>query len=437
MKVLVVTNVLWRNDNGVGNSYSNIFADMDGVEFANICCQEGKSQNSVSVKCFQISESSLVANLINKTVPSGHIENSDDQNKDAVQQGSRIFNIIKRSRLQIFFWLRNLIWKMGRWESKELKSFIDDFNPDLIFAQVQDCMYLNDLIVYIQEYTKKPLLLYAWDDVYSLKQFSLSPLFWIDRFCQRKSLRKLMKHSELLYTISKEQTEEYKKLLKKDTRILYKGYSFDEKPIVSEVNAPIRMLYTGNIYSGRYKTLKELCRELSVINKDNIKVQLDIYSGTPLSEKEKSALNMENTSKFLGSISEREVQEKQKEADILLHIEPFSLKGKLICRLSFSTKLVDYFYNGKCVFAVGDKVCSSMKYLKRYDAAIVSESIDEMKENIKRIAYNKELIKTYAEKAWECGSKNHKISEIQQKLYDDMTSVCRKGKKNEHIMDCK
>lgn len=437
MKVLVVTNVLWRNDNGVGNSYSNIFAGMDNVEFANVCCQEGVSQNTVSKKCFQISESGLIANLKNKTVPSGHIEKVITEYNTTISPGNGIFTIIKRSRLQVFFWLRNLIWKAGRWKSNELNDFIDEFCPDLIFAQVQDCMYLNDLIVYIQEYTKKPLILYAWDDVYSMKQFSLSPLFWIDRLMQRKSLRRLVKHSKILYTISKEQKEEYAKLLKKDTDILYKGYDFCDKPSVAEVETPIHILYTGNLYSGRCKTMEKLCRELFEINKNGVKIHLDIYSGTPLSKKQKRALNIKGTSQFWGSISEREVREKQKEADILLHIEPFTLRGKLLCRLSFSTKLVDYFHNRKCIFAVGDKICSSMKYLKRYDAAIVSQSIKEMRENINRIVDNKELIFEYADKAWECGSKNHRISEIQQRIYDDMINVCREETSNECTMDCK
>lgn len=431
MKILIVTNVLWRNDNGVGNSYSNIFAGMDNVEIANVCCQEGASQNAVSKKCFQISESSLIANLRDKAVPSGHIEREISVDNTVQMRENRLFTNIKRSRLQLFFWLRNLVWKVGKWKSNELNQFIDEFCPDIIFAQVQDCIYLNDLIIYIQEYTKKPLILYAWDDVYSMKQFSLSPLFWIDRLIQRRSLRRLTKHSKFLYTISKEQKEEYAGLLKMNTDILYKGYDFCDKPKMTEQKAPIRMLYTGNLYSGRCKTLEKLCGELSEINKGGAKVQLDIYSGTPLSTKQRRGISIEGTSRFLGSISEREVQEKQKEADMLLHIEPFSLKGKLLCRLSFSTKLVDYFHNHKCIFAVGDKICSSMKYLKRYDAAIVSESIEEMQVNIKRIVENEEIICEYADKAWECGNKNHKISELQKKLYDNMVNMCREEAENE------
>ena len=113
------------------------------------------------------------------------------------------------------------------------------------------------------------------------------------------------------------------------------------------------------------------------------------------------------------------------------------MKGKLLCRLSFSTKLVDYFNNHKCIFAVGDKICSSMKYLKLYDAAIVSESIKEMQENIRRIVESEELICEYVDKAWEFGSKNHKISELQKKIYDNMVNVCREETENERTVDCK
>jgi hypothetical protein len=63
MNVLIITDVLWRNDNGVGNSYSNLFKDMDGVKIANICCMEGVSDNEESTSCLQISEGMLLRNL--------------------------------------------------------------------------------------------------------------------------------------------------------------------------------------------------------------------------------------------------------------------------------------------------------------------------------------------------------------------------------------
>ena len=422
-----MTDVIWRNDNGVGNSYSNIFQGMKDVEIANICCQAGVSQNTVSSCCFQISEGSLIANLKNANVPSGKVEVKKEESNITTTTETGIFKIIKRSRLQLFFWIRNMIWMLGRWKSPELNEFIDEFKPDLIFAQMQDKMYLNKLVRYVQKYTGKPLMLYAWDDVYSMRQFSLSPLYWIDLLMQRHSIKKLVSQCSILYTISKEQAEEYARTLKKRTALLYKGRDFAKPPEYGELTRPLKLIYTGNLYSGRYKTLVRLCKDLQEINKDGSKAVVDIYSGTPLSDKEISALNISGTSAFCGRISEEEVQKLQSEADILLHIEPFTLKGSLLCRLSFSTKLVDYFHKRKCIFAVGSGVCSSMKYLKRNDAAVTAESYDEMRDKLKSLINNSETVREYADKAWDCGARNHRIEDIQNKLLKDFGEVIDEG----------
>lgn len=418
MNILVITDVLWRNDNGVGNSYTNIFEKMPDVRVANICTQSGVSENNISKACFQISEGSLIRNLKDKTAVTGTVEEKTE-NETVVKGDDGILKLIKRLRFQIFFWARELIWKIGRWKSDELCRFVDEFEPDLIFAQVQDKMYLNRLVGYVQEYTKKPLMIYLWDDVYSMKQFRLSPLYWIDRLMQRRSIRQLAKKASIVYAISKEQVEEYANSLHKTTKLLYKGRDFSTEPDKKELNNPIEILYTGNLYSGRYKTIANFCKYLKDINRDGQKAVLKIYSASPLSDKEISAINIDGTSYFMGKTSETEVQRLQTEADILLHIEPFTLKGSLLCRLSFSTKLVDYFHKEKCIFAVGHSRCSSMKYLKRNNSAIVCENYREMGEKLEELLNNHELIKTYAQNAWDCGAKNHRIEDIQAGLIKD------------------
>lgn len=423
MRILVITDVLWRNDNGVGNSYSNIFTDMPEVEIANVCCQEGTSYNTVSKKCFQISEGILIRNLRNKANPAGIIEARREQHDESNTNGSNFMRALRRSRLQVLFWARNCIWKVGRWKSPELRAFIDEFSPDLVFAQLQDKMYLNSLAAYVADYTNKPLVLYVWDDVYSLKQFCLSPLWWIDRLFQRRSIRNLIKRCSILYTISNEQKEEYHKTLGVRTELLYKGKIFDKKPETEYETNLIQMIYTGNLYSGRFGTIASLCEELDQINKNGKKIEIQIYSGTDLTEKQKNQLNKYEGVYFNGKVTESEVERLQNKADVLLHIEPFSLKGSLLCRLSFSTKLVDYFYKGKCIFAVGSSRCSAMKYLKRNDAAIIVTSLEDVKKNLVNLSTQPELMKVYATKAWECGYKNHQIELIHKGVIKDFRSL--------------
>ena len=112
MNVLIITDVLWRNDNGVGNSYSNLFKDMDGVKIANICCMEGVSDNEESTSCLQISEGMLLRNLKNRSVPTFKIETKAINVNKTQAPEKGLLKFMKRSRLQIFFWIRNLIWKL-------------------------------------------------------------------------------------------------------------------------------------------------------------------------------------------------------------------------------------------------------------------------------------------------------------------------------------
>lgn len=427
MKVLVISDALWRTDNGVGNSYSNIFGGIEGLEIANICCSEGHSDNTVSSSCFQISESRLIANLKNRSVAAGVKEDlsAESEGETAKSTGGGLFRIIKRSRLQIFFWLRNLIWKLGRWKSDELKKFIDDFAPDIIFAQLQDKIYLNNLVSFVKEYTNKPLVLYAWDDVYSLKQFYISPLFWIDRAFQRRSIRRLVKKCSLLYTICAEQRDEYAKTLGVKTDLLFKGHTFDGEVKETESDKVIDILYTGNLYSGRYPTVAALCKRIEKINADGLKARLHIYSGTDLTESKIAKLNRGESSHFYGAVSETRVAELQSNADVLLHIEPMSLKGSLLCRLSFSTKLVDYFHNAKCILAVGSKRCASMKYLARFDAALSATNIPDGEASLERLINSPELIKEYSQKAWECGKQNHQKDALQKRFFKTLKEICK------------
>lgn len=429
MKILLITETLLRHDNNVGNSYSNIFEGMDDVRIANICCQQGNSSNDIAERCFQISEKHILKNLLCGSTAAGKIETGQEQNapqkKTYIKCGiMKIYNLARIFRFQIFFWIRNAIWKTGRWKSESLRQYIEDFAPDIIFAQLQDRLYLNDLIIYIKDLIKLPMVLYTWDDVYSLRQFSLSPLWWMDRFVQRRKIRQVVKRCEILYTISKEQAEEYERTFHKKCRILYKGYPFTGDFISEEAHSyPLKIIYTGNLYGGRWKTVAALCKAIKKINENQNQLQLYIYSATPLLKRQLRKLCIEGSTYFCGKIDAGDVKRVQQEADILLHAEAFGLKGSLTTRLSFSTKIVDYFKEKKCILALGAQRCASIQYLVRNDAAIVITDIRDIVSTISRLATHPEVIQTYAGKAWECGRSNHQIHNIQKELYRELQHI--------------
>ena len=426
MKILVVTCSPWRDDYNIGNSYSNLFCNMQGVEFASVYLSSGTPQNNIVKRYFQMDEKGLIANFINRQIPSGRELNLDIQANSLSSKEINTFNKLRILRLRLFFWTREFIWKIARWKSPELEEFIHDFQPDIIFAPLQDKMYLNDILVFIKKLTNKPMVTYAWDDVYSLKQISLSPLYWIDRFMQRSKIRKTASLCEYLYVISDFQKQEYEKLLDKECKLLYKGYNFNiSEPMIKESIRPIKLLYTGNIASGRWKSLAKIGKELRKINKGEIVAQLYIYSLSQTTQKIKKSLNIPGSVFFMGGVSSTDVNALQNEADILVHVEPLNIQQMLVSRLSFSTKLVDYFYKSKCIFAVGKKQSASIDYLIKNDAAIVATDEATITERLENIVKNPSIISEYARKSWECGKRNHQIDIIQSGFYDDLNSLVK------------
>ena len=208
MKVLVVSNTPWSSENPLGNTLSNIFSGLKDVEFANIYCRPGKPSNNLRIRYFQITEKSLINNLIDESVPSGREVYLND---DAVFDLDYIFGYkaFRKKRLQLAYWIRDFIWRIGRWKSSDLETFLNDFNPDVLFQPIYYQSYLNAIGCYCSEYAHIPIIGYISDDNYTLKQFRISPLYWIDRMYKRKKIRDLIDKCDILYVISDIQCLEY------------------------------------------------------------------------------------------------------------------------------------------------------------------------------------------------------------------------------------
>lgn len=424
MKILIVSNSPWRNDNSFGNSYTNIFEGIEGIEIANIFCKYGNPQTTVASRFFQITEKSLIKNLLKKT-PSGKEVFLDETSNEESNDGVELFNIARKQKTQLMFWLRDLIWKFGRWKSKELIDFVDDFKPDLIFQPVYFSSYINEIASFVKKHTGVPMIGYISDDNYTLRQFSLSPLYWIDRIFKRRKVKSVIEQCELLYVISEIQKSEYEKIFTPPCKILTKCADFSgEAPISKTPQDEIKLIYAGNISRGRGKSLSYITEAVEKINLEGIKVTLDIYSGTPLTQKTKKAFSLCGT-RFHGRVPYSEIKKVENEADILVHVEGLSLKERLMVHQSFSTKLVDFFEIGKCIFAVGSYDEAFAKHLIDNDAAIVATDKAQVYSKLKDLIENKNLIAEYGKKAFECGKKYHNKADVQGMLKQDLIKLSK------------
>lgn len=432
MKVLVLSNTPWDVNNSFGNSYSNIFGGMENLEFANIYCRAGQPNNELNIQYFQIPTSDMAKSIIKRRHKTGkRVQKTAGSAKELDSVSSNLFSFSRKHRWILLLWAREVIWRLGKWKTKELLDFLDGFEPELIFQPIygQGYSYLANMALFIKKHTGVPMVGYVSDDCYTLRQFSLSPLYWIDRLMRRPKLGKLMRSCEWMYVISDIQKQEYEKMLGIPCKVLTKGAEFAERPPYERRDEVIHMVFAGNIGEGRWKSLGVIGEVLEEVNQGGTKIDLSVYTATPMTGKMKKSLTRPGI-KLLAPVPSKALPAIFESMDILVHVESTDLKARLLVHQSFSTKLVDYFGAGRTVLAYGPDDVASVKSLKDRDAALVATEKEECRKLLHDILKNPDLLAEYAEKSWQAGARYHQIDTIQDMLWEDMQRVTQKGEQS-------
>ena len=182
------------------------------------------------------------------------------------------------------------------------------------------------------------------------------------------------------------------------------------------------MLYAGNLSGRRWESLALISKAVEQLNREGLRVNLDIYAASPVTKAQKKQLCREGCS-LHGAVPYETVQRLQKEADIVIHAEGFSLYSRMLVHQSFSTKLVDYFSLGKCIFAVGTPDVASIHHLLKHDAAIVANRKEEVYSKLKMLLEQPEMLEEYGEKAYLCGRSCHDEKKMQNMLFSDLQEL--------------
>jgi hypothetical protein len=417
-KVLVVGINPWIDNTGI-NTLINFFGEWGKDSLAHVYTREKLPNTHVCDKFFRISEPKVVKSVVKRNLKTGDVVTNTPQTNTAKEN-----QLYAKKRTSFMMLARELAWLLGRWKTKELDKFIDDYNADVLFFPIYSTVYMNRLQNYIRKRTQKPVVLYVSDDNYSYKSISKAPISVFLRFWTRFYEKKLFKNADKIMVISPKQKQEYDNLFNTDSIILTKGIDFSDIPFKEkEVSNPIKMVYTGKLIIGRWISLSKIAESLSEINKDKTKLELDIYTTDVLTPEQEKALNR-NGCLVKGALKLDEVQKVQKEADVLVFVESLEKKFKNTARLSFSTKITDYLKNGKCIFAIGDSDIAPIDYFNRYDSAITATTYDEITKKLKLLADNPEIISQYSKKAYDCGVQHHEKSKMDAVLKQTITQVC-------------
>lgn len=423
-RMLVITRAPWLNDNAIGRTMSDFFSSFTDFEIYSICLREAPFVCSIPIKNFYISESQIINGII-KHKKIGKISDKKNISNDTLNEEVRMYSVAKRLNLMALYFVKELLWSTNRWKNKSFKTFLDEVNPDVIFFPDFPCIYAHKVLKFIYNRTNAKVAIFHADDCYTLKHFSLSPLFWIYRLYLRKHVKESVEISDLHFVISDVQKKDYDRCFNVNNIILTRFASFDKEPNIKKVyNNPLQLVYTGNIGINRWKTLALIARALKIINKNGIKAQLRIYTATEISKKIRKALDVCNSSFLMGKRPAEDVEKIQENADILVHVEAFDLKNRLIVRQSFSTKIVDYLKSGRAILAVGPQEVASIKHLKDNNCAMVASSENEIINLLSKVLSSNEELTQIARRGFECGKKYHNKDKMLKMLHNEISQIC-------------
>lgn len=416
-KVLIFTVAAWNSVVG-SNTWPTLLEGYPSEELANLCIREEYPDSDVCSRYFVISENRVIKSLRNRNIKTGYEvdktkgQASQIQQTDKREHDARYEKMAGRRRYSLLI-AREAVWKLGAWRSDALDAFLDDFKPDLILHSMEGYIHLNRIIEYAIKRTGATAVGYIWDDNFTYLQSDN----WghrILRFFQRKSLKSLAAQTRAFFAISPKTKKEADAFFGIQSVVL-------TKPLISmptieqyKIDYPIRMLYTGKLIYGREETVAKVAQLLQMVNSgDTPKLLLDIYTNTRLPDPVKEQI-CNRWCVIHPPVPQNEVQQLQRQADVLLFAEAMDGPMSQLARLSFSTKITDYLSVGKCIFAVGKLDSAPMEYFAQYNIALTADNSASIQNQLQRMVETPTLIQETAENCSKVAVQMHAPDKIRK-----------------------
>lgn len=427
LRILLITRESLRRDRNEGNVLLHLFDGLP-VELAHICCKSELPDNDVCQgRYFRLTDKMAVNKLLHGRPMGERVQQAPPrQEQSQPEENKHFYDFFRSHNWSVFYLLQDLLWGLAGFESPALDAFIGEFRPDLVFAPLTPYWYANRLQGRAIQRAGVPAVTYIYDDIYSLRQYSLSPFYWLHRLIVRSSIQKNLPLYRFAYTMTEQQKSEYEKLLQIPMKVLRK--CAPENHPEYRPHAGIRLIYAGGIYYGRDKTLTQVADAVRTLQKEGRDVQLHIYTSSPLKRNVKRWLHDDRASFVHDAISAEELVRQYAQSDIALHVESFQKKGAYTTRLSFSTKIVDCLASGCAVLAICPEINAGWQYLRDEGAALCVCEPQQIGAAVRQLVTDNRQRRRLAAAAQECTQRRHDANEIRNKLYQELQQAAESGR---------
>lgn len=394
-KVLVISFNSFLSSNANGRTLMNLFDLWDPNCLAQFYMSSDVPDFKNCKRYFRVTDDEAMKALFGKKVG---MEISPCQKTDMSK--SKLYDKTKSKRQnQMIRYIRQLVWRVGAWESKRFYKWIEDFKPDIIVLFAGNNAFVEKIALKIAKKYSLPIVLYNCEDYY-LKP-PKNKTIWArinKRYCD-KSFEKIMSIAKCVIYNSKKLQNSYNQHFKHNSYVFMNpANEFEDNSKKEKENV---VSYLGNVAVGREETLSEIADVLQRLG-----YRLNVYGNLATDEAKQIILNHKNID-YKGVVTYDECCNVMQKSKLLIHCESFDEKRKVDLRHAFSTKIADSLNCGTCFFVYAPADIAIGEYLEETKAAFFVSKKEELEEKLKIALEDDEERTRCLNKAKEVAKENH------------------------------
>ena len=169
MKILVVSHNVFSKTSNMGKTLASYFQGIDCSDLAQFYIHSEIPTHNISNNYYRITDKDAIKSIL--TRKSGKVFNEQDVRVDLTESRidtGKTAHLYRKARKRspLIYFARNLWWSLGKWYTKKLRSWLDDFSPDIVFFASGDYSFTYKIALKIAKSRHIPLVVSCMDDYY-------------------------------------------------------------------------------------------------------------------------------------------------------------------------------------------------------------------------------------------------------------------------------
>lgn len=438
-KILILNNYSFNDYKGGGITLRNLFLGWpkeklaiahfdDSVPMSNVCLNYYKIGYNESQYIFPLNKIS--------TEPKGKLNGAysvDDyfkvfgstkisskepaQIKSASGFKQNVLNWVYKSGIREFIHPLKL--------SGELKKWILDFKPDIIYCQPENISFI-ELALKAQKLTGARLVVHVMDD-WPYMVYKNKTLKTVLRAVVNQKFKKLLGQASLRLGISSAMAEEFQRRYSLPFRHFHNPIDLS---VLTKFLPPEKenksklVVYSGRIgITASHDSIIRFSEAVTELRKEGHDIRFNVYTDLTNTENDFSLFKHEGT-ELLPALKDDNFITKLMEADLLLYPVDFDQKSIDFIKLSFPTKLPSYMVSGVPIFCFGPPNVYSVQFMTKNHLGFVcnDQSINVLKKYILDSLSHEEQRLKYRNAAIEYAKLNFEAETVRAKFRNELSN---------------